>query len=98
MSDVAERPSVSTAASVTAEGRIVMMHPVEAGTENQALALPANFAFRRAATGGGTNSETSPPMEAICRTSVAVIGRTAGAAGTNTVWTAGAMVAFMPAI
>ena len=34
--------------------------------------------FKRAATGGGTNDDTSPCMDAICRTSVAVIGRTAG--------------------
>ena len=60
--------------------------------------VPANFAFSRTATGGGTNGETSPPMEAICRTSVAVIGRTAGAAGRKTVCTAGAIVAFIPAI
>ena len=53
--------------------------------------LPANFAFRRAATDGGTNCETSPPMDAICRTSVAVIGRMIGDAGRNTVCTSGAM-------
>ena len=40
--------------------------------------LPANFDFSRATTAGGTKGDTSPPMEAICRTSVAVIGRTAG--------------------
>ena len=37
-------------------------------------------------------------MPAIWRTSVAVIGRTAGDAGTNTVCTSGAMVSFIPAI
>ena len=41
---------------------------------------------------------TSPPIAAICRTKVAVIGRTAGDAGRNTVWTSGAMAPFMPAI
>ena len=41
------------------------------------------FRFKRAATARGTKAETSPPMPAICRTKVAVIGRTAGdAAGT----------------
>ena len=59
---------------------------------------PANFAFSRAATGGGTNGVTSPPMDAICLTSVAVIGRTAGEAGRNTVCTSAAITAFMPAI
>src|SRR5262249_57614910 len=54
--------------------------------------LPANFAFRRTATGGGTNGDTSPPMDAICRTSGALIGRAIGEAGRKTVWTAGAMV------
>src|SRR5262249_61292706 len=58
--------------------------------------LPANFAFRRTAAGGGTNGDTSPPMDAICRPSVALIGRTLGEAGRKTVCTAGAMVAFMP--
>ena len=42
--------------------------------------------------------ETLPPMEAICRTSVAVIGRTDTEAGTNTVCTSGAMLSFIPAI
>ena len=37
-------------------------------------------------------------MPAIWRTNVAVIGRTSGEAGRNTVCTFGAMVAFMPAI
>ena len=59
---------------------------------------PANFAFSRAATGGGTKGVTSPPMDAICLTSVAVIGRTAGEAGRNTVCTSAAITAFMPAI
>src|SRR5262249_22476774 len=60
--------------------------------------LPANFAFRRTATGGGTNGDTSPPIDAICRTSVAVIGRTVGAAGRKTPCTAGAIAAFIPPI
>src|SRR5258708_9961285 len=46
--------------------------------------LPANVAFRRTATGAGTNGDTSPPMDAICRTSVALIGRTIGEVGTET--------------
>ena len=37
-------------------------------------------------------------MEAIWRTSVAVIGRTVGEAGKKIVCTAGAMTAFMPDI
>ena len=49
-----------------------------------------NFFFSRAATGAGTKPETSPPMLTICRTKVAVIGRTAGAAGKNTVCMSGA--------
>src|SRR6185437_2719108 len=49
----------------------------------------ANFFFRLAATADGTNAETSPPIAAIWRTSVAVIGRTATEAGTNTVCTSG---------
>src|SRR5262249_29554954 len=60
--------------------------------------LPANFAFRRTATGGGTNGETSPPMDAICRTGAALTGRTIGEAGRKTVCAGGPMVAFMPAI
>src|SRR5262245_58935525 len=60
--------------------------------------LLANFDFNRATTGGGTKDDTSPPIEAIWRTSVAVIGRTAGEAGRNTVWRSGAMAPFMPAI
>ena len=40
----------------------------------------------------------SPPILAIWRTRVAVIGRTAGLAGRKTVWIAGAMVPFIPAI
>ncbi len=37
-------------------------------------------------------------MPAIWRTNVAVIGRTNGEAGRNTVCTPGAMASFMPAI
>ena len=40
----------------------------------------------------------SPPIRAIWRTKVAVIGRAAGLAGRKTVWTAGAIVPFIPAI
>jgi len=40
-------------------------------------ASAGKFGLRLATTDGGTNAETSPPMAAICRTSVAVIGRTA---------------------
>src|SRR6478736_3257722 len=57
----------------------------------------ANFALSWAATCGGTKAETSPPMPAIWRTKVAVIGRTMGEAGRNTVCTSGAMAPFMPA-
>ena len=39
---------------------------------------------------------TSPPIEAIWRTSVAVIGRTGGDAGRKTVCTSGAIAPFMP--
>src|SRR5690606_36194870 len=58
----------------------------------------ANFAFSASATTAGTKGLTSPPMEAICRTSVAVIVRTEGLAGRKTVCRSGAMVSFMPAI
>ncbi len=34
---------------------------------------------------GGTKAETSPTMDAICRTKVAVMGRTRGDAGRKTV-------------
>src|SRR5262245_32756942 len=51
-----------------------------------------NFALRLAATEAGTKAETSPPIEAIWRTSVAVIGRIGAEAGTNTVCTSGAIV------
>ena len=58
----------------------------------------ANLRFSRAATSAGTKAETSPPMAAIWRTKVAVIGRTAGDGGRKTVCTPGAMAAFIPAI
>src|SRR5438105_14935858 len=81
---------------------LVCVHFALAGKQDwrqvQVPALPANLAFRRAATGAGTNGVTSPPIDAICRTRVAVIGRTEADAGTNTVCTSGAMVAFIPAI
>ena len=49
-------------------------------------------------TEAGTKAEPSAPIPAIWRTNVAVIGRTIGEAGRNTVCTSGAMVSFMPAI
>ena len=52
----------------------------------------------RLATDAGTKAETSPPIPAIWRTSVALIGRTAADAGRNTVCSSGAICAFMPAI
>src|ERR1700722_18994121 len=58
----------------------------------------ANFFFKYAATCAGTKAETSPPIAAIWRTNVAVIGRTAGDGGRKTVCTLGAMVPFIPAI
>ena len=57
-----------------------------------------NFSFSRAATSGGTKRDASPPMPAIWRTSVAVIGRASGDAGRMTVCTSGAIVSFMAAI
>src|SRR5262249_35922778 len=60
--------------------------------------LPANRCLMRASTGAGTKADTSPPMDAIWRTSVAVIGRASAEAGTKTVVTSGAMVSFIPAI
>ena len=70
---------------------------------SELLVLTAGFrrrisSFSRAATGAGTKAVMSPPILAIWRTKVAVIGRTAGLAGRNTVWIAGAMVPFIPAI
>ena len=59
---------------------------------------PTRLLLSRAATEAGTKLDTSPPMPAIWRTKVAVIGRTAGEAGRNTVWICGAMAPFMPAI
>ena len=58
----------------------------------------ANFALSASATASGTNGRMLPPMEAIWRTSVAVIVRTEGLAGRKTVCSSGAMVSFMPAI
>src|SRR5690606_21351227 len=57
-----------------------------------------NFASSAAATLAGTKGRTLPPIAAIWRTSVAVMVRTEGLAGRNTVWSCGAMVSFMPAI
>ena len=60
------------------------------GSEIEELATSVGeFCLQAAATAGGTKAETSPPMAAIWRTSVAVIGRTATDAGRNTVWTSG---------
>ena len=58
----------------------------------------ANFAFSALITFGGAKAEASPPMEAICRTKVAVIGLTGEEAGRKTVRNSGAMAPFMPAI
>ena len=46
----------------------------------------------------GANGATSPPIAAIWRTRVAVIGRTGDEAGRNTVCISGAIAPFMPAI
>src|SRR5262249_32839333 len=70
-------------------------HGVLTGAVNY---LPANFFFNCAATEAGTKAETLPPMEAIWRTSVAVIGRVAGEDGRKTVCTSGAREPFIPAI
>jgi aldose 1-epimerase len=59
---------------------------------------PANFAFRAATTLGGAKGEASPPIEAIWRTKVAVIGLTGEEAGRKTVRSSGAIAPFMPAI
>ncbi len=57
-----------------------------------------NFAFSAAATLGGAKGEASPPIEAIWRTSVAVIGLTGEDAGRKIVRSSGAIAPFMPAI
>src|SRR5690606_23875132 len=57
-----------------------------------------NFAVSTPATACGTKCVMSPPIEAIWRTSVAVMVRTDGLAGRKTVWRSGAIVSFMPAI
>src|SRR5271165_394606 len=62
------------------------------------LIYPANFAFRAAITFGGAKEEASPPIAAIWRTKVAVIGLTGEEAGRKTVLSSGAMAPFMPAI
>ncbi len=61
-------------------------------------ALGANFAFSALITFGGAKAEASPPIEAICRTKVAVIGLTGEDAGRYTVRNSGAIAPFMPAI
>jgi hypothetical protein len=50
-------------------------------------AYPAfpNFVFSALITLGGAKWDASPPIEAICRTRVAVIGRTGDDAGRKTV-------------
>jgi hypothetical protein len=60
--------------------------------------VAANFAFSAATTLGGANGATSPPIAAIWRTRVAVIGRTGEEAGKNTVCISGAIAPFMPAM
>ena len=60
--------------------------------------LFANFAFSALITFGGAKAEASPPIEAICRTKVAVIGLTGEDAGRKTVRSSGAIAPFMPAI
>src|SRR5215471_15353716 len=72
------KTSAKTGLSV--DRRLVIVLPASAGAHQR-----ANFFFKRAATGPGTKAETSPPMPAIWRTNVAVIGRTDGDAGRNTV-------------
>jgi len=57
-----------------------------------------NFAFSASTTFGGAKGEASPPIEAIWRTRVAVIGLTGEEAGRKTVRSSGAMAPFMPAI
>src|SRR5579871_1363038 len=56
-----------------------------------------NLTLSRSATTAGTKADTSPPMPAICRTKVALMGRTDGDAGRNTVSTSGAIAAIIPA-
>jgi hypothetical protein len=58
----------------------------------------SNFAFSAFTTFGGAKGEASPPIEAIWRTSVAVIGLTGDEAGRKTVRISGAIAPFMPAI
>ncbi len=58
----------------------------------------SNLAFSALTTLAGTKGEASPPIEAICRTSVAVIGLTGEEAGRKTVRSSGAIAPFMPAI
>ncbi len=62
------------------------------------FAAPANFALSAATTFGGAKGEASPPIEAIWRTSVAVIGLTGEDEGRKTVRSSGAIAPFMPAI
>src|SRR5215213_11498547 len=68
---------------------------LELAPQHQVL---ASFAVNRRSTLGGTKAETSPPIAAIWRTRVALIGRTAGEAGRNTVLIEGSKDAFIPAI
>src|SRR5579871_535044 len=60
--------------------------------------VSANLAFSALTTLGGAKGEASPPIEAIWRTSVAVIGLTGEEAGRKTVRISGAIAPFMPAI
>ena len=67
--------------------------------EVERLLRPAGiFAFSGSTTAFGTKGRMSPPIEAICRTNVAVMVRTDGLAGRKTVCRSGAIVSFMPAI
>src|SRR5262249_4876186 len=75
----------ATANSAAMRARTRIMKTPEVGERGVANACQPNLAFRALATEGGTKAETSPPMPAIWRTKVAVVGRTLGDAGTNTV-------------
>ena len=57
-----------------------------------------NLATSGLTTAFGTKGRMSPPIDAIWRTSVAVMVRTEGLAGRKTVCSSGAIVSFMPAI
>src|SRR5436305_1910083 len=73
--------AAQTSAAMRARTRI-MKTPQADERVTRLKSLQPNLAFKALATAGGTKAETSPPMPAIWRTRVAVIGRTAGDAGT----------------